>query len=269
VGALEGDKAEEMKIATWNVNGINAHHKHVLDWLTANSPDVLALQETQCHAARFPKGAFQQLGYEVAAVGDGGRSGVALLSRHPIGDVVDGIPGAIGPFTEPRLLRATVQGVRIVVGYAPNGKKVSAPNHQFKLGWLHLLRAVVEDEIDTYTDVVVVADLNIAPTDLDVWDAHHYRSRNLTSPVERNAFHELINIGLTDVVRASHPGQQLSSWWNRRGDFFDSDRGWRLDHILATQRLAATIQSTHIDRLARSIPGTSDHAPITATFRAQ
>jgi exodeoxyribonuclease III len=250
--------------ATWNVNGINAHVEQVTAWLATYQPDVLAIQETQCHSARFPNDRFEEIGYHVAAVGDGGRSGVALVSRQPTTDVVNGIPGAVGPFAEPRFVRATVNGIRYINGYAPNGRKVGAPEHHFKLAWLKLLQAVVEEEIRTYAHVVVAADLNIAPTDKDVWDAHHYRNRNLTSPQERAAFTELLEIGLTDIVRVAHPDTQLSSWWNRRGDFFTSDRGWRLDHLLVTSPLKSEIQRVHIDRSTRESPGGSDHAPILA-----
>jgi exodeoxyribonuclease III len=154
--------------------------------------------------------------------------------------------------------------VRVVCAYAPNGRKVGTDAHAFKVAWFELLRAVVEHADEP--DVVVAADLNVAPTDHDVWDAHRYRSRNLTSPEDRRAYQRLIDAGLVDVVRKHSGSEKLSSWWNRRGDFFESDRGWRLDHVLANSELAVHSVGVHIDREIRRLSGGSDHAPITATF---
>jgi exodeoxyribonuclease III len=254
-------------VATWNVNSIAAHERQVLDWLEVQQPTVLALQETQCSPSRFPKTGFHKLGYEIACVGDGGTNGVAIASLMPLTDIEHGIPGAHAPFDEPRFIAATVDGIRIVCAYAPNGRKVDTDPHRFKLAWFALLTAIIGYEIETHTNVIVAADLNIAPTDFDVWDAHHYRNRNLTSPSERAAFDELLATGLTDIVRAhTEPSQMLSTWWNRRGDFYETNRGWRLDHLLTTPSLAAQATKVTIDRATRAAPNTSDHAPTLAHF---
>jgi exodeoxyribonuclease III len=255
-----------LTVATWNVNSIAAHAHQVLAWLAAHQPSVLAMQETQCTAARFPRAEFEALGYEVTAHGDGGSNGVALASRVGLFDVGFGVAGATAPFDEPRILSARLNGdVRVICGYAPNGRKVGTDAHVFKVAWFELLRAVVEHSDET--DIVVAADLNVAPTNNDVWDAHRYRSRNLTSPEDRRAYERLIDVGLVDVVRKHSGSEKLSSWWNRRGDFFESDRGWRLDHVLASYELADRSLGVHIDREIRRLPGGSDHAPITASFR--
>jgi exodeoxyribonuclease III len=254
-------------VATWNVNSIAAHERQVLDWLEAKRPTVLALQETQCSSSRFPTAGFRKLGYEIASVGDGGTNGVAIASLKPISQVEPGMPGAHAPFDEPRFIAATIDEIRIVCAYAPNGRKVGTDPHRFKLAWFALLAAIVGYEIETHTDVIVAADLNIAPTDLDVWDAHHYRNRSLTSSSERAAFEKLLATGLVDIVRAhSEPNQKLSTWWNRRGDFYESNRGWRLDHLLATPSLAARTTTVTIDRATRAAANTSDHAPTLAHF---
>jgi exodeoxyribonuclease III len=255
----------ELTIATWNVNSIGAHLHQVLAWVKAHQPSVLAMQETQCTPSRFPRAEFGALGYDVAAHGDGGSNGVALLSRVGLHDVGLGVPGARAPFNEPRIVSIRLDNdVRVICAYAPNGRKVGTDAHAFKVAWFELLRAVVEN-VDEQ-DVVVAADLNVAPTDNDVWDAHRYRSRNLTSPDDRRAYQRLIDAGLHDVVRANFGSEKLSSWWNRRGDFFESDRGWRLDHVLANDSMASQCVGAHIDREIRRLPGGSDHAPITATF---
>jgi exodeoxyribonuclease III len=260
-----------LEIATWNVNSILAHEKQVLGWLESHAPTVLALQETQCSALRFPRAGFRALGYDVVAHGDGGANGVALASRVGLNDVQFGVVGAPAPFDEPRIIAANLEGsrVRVICAYAPNGRKVGTDAHRFKVAWFELLRAVVEQAMeDTDVDhVVVAADLNVAPTDNDVWDAHRYRNRNLTSPDDRRAYQRLIDVGLTDVVRAQNADGKLSSWWNRRGDFFESDRGWRLDHVLVTAPLAGACVGAHIDREIRRAVGGSDHAPIVARFR--
>ena len=261
---MGSDSLRSLSVATWNVNSVLAHERHVLDWIEANQPGVIALQETQCSAVKFPRSGFTALGYDVVAHGRGGANGVALASRFGLSDATVGVPGAVEPFDEPRLVSANVHGIRVISAYAPNGRKVGTDAHRFKLAWFDLLRAVV-DHLDE-TDIVVAADLNVASTDLDVWDATRYRSRNLTSPSEREAFGQLLDVGLVDVVRASLPDQQLSSWWNRRGDFFDSDRGWRLDHILASEGLAERVTGVTIDRSVRAIEGSSDHAPILVEF---
>jgi exodeoxyribonuclease III len=264
-----GRRLLEMKAVTWNVNGVFSHQDQVLRWVSKVQPDVVALQETQCDAARFPHAPFAEAGYRVVCAGSGGRNGVALLSRAPFTEVVIGVPGAVAPFTDARLIRATSNGVRVISAYMPNGRKVNTVEHQLKLGWLSLLAAVVQSELAMHTDVLLLADLNIAPTDDDVWDAHHYRNRNLTSPIERQAFADLIDVGLTDVVRAHHGPGKLSSWWNRRGDFFAENRGWRLDHVLASASMTSRLTKGGIDRSSRETHGNtdSDHAPVWAEFR--
>jgi exodeoxyribonuclease III len=259
-----------LEIATWNVNSIVAHERQVLGWLETHAPTVLALQETQCTSLRFPTAGFRALGYEVVAHGTGGANGVALASRVGLHDVQLGVVGAPAPFDEPRIVAGTLEGfgVRVICGYAPNGRKVGTDAHRFKVAWFELLRAVVEHAMEDsdVREVVVAADLNVAPTDDDVWDAHRYRTRNLTSPDDRRAYQRLIDVGLADVVRAQNADARLSSWWNRRGDFFETDRGWRLDHVLATAGLANNCVGAHIDREIRRAVGGSDHAPILARF---
>lgn len=247
-------------MATWNVNSLRAHAGHVLSWVEREQPDVLALQETMCSEREARHVGFAGLGYEVVAHGEGGRGGVALVSRYELEDVQRGVAGAAGPFAEPRLISATIDNLRFHGVYAPNGRKVGTPEHAYKLAWFRFLGAVVNAE--EATDVVILGDLNIAPSDRDVWDASRYRQRNLTSPAEREAFGALIETGLVDVVRAAHPTDRLFTWWNRRGDFYASDRGWRLDHVLASPTVAAQVSQVRVDRDVRGEPGAPDHAPL-------
>jgi exodeoxyribonuclease III len=233
----------------------------VLRWMEANEPDVVALQEIMCDARSFPRRGFLELGYEAVVHGRSSRGGVALLSRLPMSDVILGVPGAVEPFDEPRLVAATIGGARVYSIYAPNGRRVDTDAHRFKLAWFEFLAHVLEAELEDHNELILLADLNIAPADADVWDASRYRNRNLTSGPERVAYRRLIDLGLVDVIRSRAGEIPAFTWWNRRGDFYKTDRGWRLDHALASPALAGRVANASIDRLARAEPG-PDHAPI-------
>lgn len=252
-----------LSITTWNVNSVRAHLDQVVDWTERNRPDVLCLQETMVSAAAFPAARFEALGYLCAAVGTGGRNGVAVCSRVGLAQIESGIAGAVGPFAEPRLVAAVCGGIRVRCVYVPNGSSIGTAAHATKLAYFTFLREVVAADLRQPEPLVLAGDLNVAPTDLDVWDAHRYRRRNLTSPPERRSFEDLLSVGLVDSVRAAHPEESLFTWWNRRGDFYATDRGWRLDHLLVSACLAPTVGEVAVDRGERSTPGGSDHAPLT------
>jgi exodeoxyribonuclease III len=250
-----------VRLVSWNVNSIRAHEARVLRWVEANQPDVVALQEIMCDDRSFPRRGFLELGYQVVVHGRSARGGVALLSLLPMSEVTLGVPGAVTPFDEPRLVAATIAGMRVYSIYAPNGRKVGTEAHRFKLAWFEFLGRVLEAELEGNNELILLADLNIAPTDGDVWDASRYRNRNLTSGLERVAYQRLIDLGLVDVISDRAGANAAFTWWNRRGDFYETDRGWRLDHALASPAVAARISTASVDRLARAEPG-PDHAPI-------
>lgn len=251
-----------MRIVSWNVDSIRVRLPQVVDWVEKNSPDVLCLQETKCTDERFPRSTFEALGFTVATHGAGGRGGVAMLSRLGLDDIHLGIPGAVAPLDEPRCITATVEHLRLHTVYAPNGRKVGTHYHAIKLAWFKLLSAWIDIDSTDHRNVVLIGDLNIAPTDLDIWDASRYRKRNLTSPPERQAFTDLLTQGLTDIVRLELGDQHGYTWWNRRAGFFDTDRGWRLDHALASDGVAERVGGVWIDRHARAVERASDHAPL-------
>lgn len=260
-----------MKLATWNVNSVRARAERLGAWLDEHEPDVMCLQETQVADNRFPRSLLTSRGYEVATFGHGGHAGVAIASRCGLEDVVFGIPGAKAPFAEARNLSADCGGLRVHTAYAPNGRKVGTPPHAVKLAWFELLGAWLEiDGLDgdrpDALPMIVLADLNIAPADIDIWEPHRYRKRNLTSPVERTAFVTLLERGLNDCIREHFGQQHVFTWWNRRSDFYESDRGWRLDHVLAEPAVAERITDITVDRAERGMPGSSDHAPILVTL---
>lgn len=233
-------------------------------WIEANQPDVFCMQETKVSDRQFPHTPFRHAGYETAVAGSGGYGGVALLSKLGLDRVELGIPGAAAPLDERRTISANVRGLRIHTVYAPNGRKVGTRHHRVKLAWLELFRSwVVMDGLDDGVPTVVIGDLNIAPEDIDVWEPTRYRKRNLTSKDERLSFQRLLEVGLVDVVRRHHGDDAVFTWWNRRGDFYRSDRGWRLDHGLTDPATAARVTAVSVDRFERGREGSSDHAPLT------
>jgi len=257
-----------VKIVSWNVESIRAHHDQVIRWIDAEQPHVICMQETKAGPRKFPQQGFVERGYELAIHGgDDGRGGVAVASRLPMTDISLGIPGAVSPLDEPRAIAATVDGVRLHTAYAPNGRKVGTHAHQVKLAWFTLYTAWLQAERVEFERLLVAADLNIAPRDIDVWDASRYRKRNLTSPPERQAFDHLLDAAdLVDIVRHTHREQPVFTWWNRRSDFYETNRGWRLDHLLASPELAADVTGVSIDRTERGRPGSTDHAPLMVTL---
>lgn len=257
-----------MRIVTWNVDSIRARLAQVLDWVDAKAPDILCLQETKCRPIDFPAAPFEERGYLVVAHGgDGGRAGVAVLSRLTPGGVVLGVPGAVPPLDEPRSISFTAAGLRVHTCYAPNGRKVGTPPHRIKLAWFELfgnwltLDSLAPDR-DRPEPTLLVGDLNIAPCDIDIWEPARYRRRNLTSKAEREAFAALIDRGLIDIVRDHHGEDAVFTWWNRRSDFYETDRGWRLDHALASPDVAAAVDSVMVDRDERARQPGTDHAPL-------
>lgn len=256
-----------MRIATWNVESIRAHHDQIVTWTDTNDVDVLCMQETKCPADRFPLREMRALGYEVVIHGgEGGRGGVAVAHRVPIDDVILGIPGAVSPLDEARSIAFVVGDsapLRVHTCYAPNGRKVGTRHHEVKLAWFALFAAWLGIDRSEHPVQIVAGDLNIAPMDADIWEPARYRKRNLTSPRERQAFDAVLDDGaLVDSVRSRFGDDAVFTWWNRRSDFYETDRGWRLDHVLATPGADARIENLRVDRAERGRDGSTDHAPI-------
>lgn len=252
-----------MRLATWNVDSVRHRLPLILAWMDRHEPDVMCLQETKCPRERFPVRDFTERGYEVAPFGgDGGRGGVALLSRVGMDDPVLGIPGAVAPFNEARTVAATCGDLRVHTVYAPNGRKVGTDPHRLKLAWFELLGRWLDIDGLGERPIMLIGDLNIAPLDIDIWEPSRYRKRNLTSPPERAAFNSLLDRGFVDLVREQFGDDHVYTWWNRRSDFYESDRGWRLDHALADAGTAGRVGSVWVDREERGREGSSDHAPL-------
>ncbi|HEY0573101.1 MAG TPA: exodeoxyribonuclease III [Pseudonocardia sp.] len=252
-----------MRIATWNVNSVRSRLPRLLPWLDQRQPDVVCLQET-----KLPDDAFTELlgdefanrGYQVAHHGEGRWNGVALASRVGLDDVVRGLPGEPGfPHPEARAITATCDGLRFTSVYVPNGRTPDDPHYAYKLAWLAALRDTVAADPQ---HSVVCGDMNIAPTDADVWDPALFVGATHVTPAERAALGKLTALGLRDVVRDRWPDDRVFSYWDYRAGRFHQDLGMRIDLVMAAGPVAARVAAAWVDREARKGSAPSDHAPV-------
>ena len=253
-----------MRIATWNVNSVKQRVPRLLPWLDERHPDVACLQETKMSDDAFLEllgGDLAGRGYEIALHGEAAWNGVAILSRAGLEDVTVGLPGAPGfPHQEARAVAATCGGIRMVSVYVPNGREPDSDHYRYKLAWLASLRDAVAAAPDA---TVVCGDMNIAPTDEDVFDPEAYVGQTHVTPPERKALAEIETLGLHDVVRDRWPNEErVFSYWDYRAGMFHQDLGMRIDLVLATGVVADRVKAAWIDRQARKGKGPSDHAPV-------
>jgi exodeoxyribonuclease III len=252
-----------VRLATWNVNSVKQRVPRLLPWLDDRKPDVVCLQETKLTDDAFTEllGAeLESRGYETAVCGEATWNGVAILSRVGLDDVAPGVPGAPGfPHPESRAVSATCDGIRVVSVYVPNGRVPGSEHYEYKLAWLAALREMVAGGPE---DTIVCGDMNIAPTDEDVFDPDAYAGQTHVTPPEREALAELQAVGLRDVVRDRWPGERVFTYWDYRAGMFHQDLGMRIDLVLASEPVAERVQAAWIDRQARKGSGPSDHAPV-------
>jgi exodeoxyribonuclease III len=254
---------ESVRIATWNVNSVKQRVPRLLPWLDERRPDVVCLQETKLADDAFEAllgQALAERGYAVAAHGEPTWNGVAILSRVGLDDVVTGIAGAPGfPHAESRAVSATCGGIRVVSVYVPNGRVPGSEHYEYKLAWLASLREMVAAGPEA---TVVCGDMNIAPTDDDVFDPEAYVGQTHVTAPERAALAALQELGLRDVVRDRWPNQRVFTYWDYRAGMFHQDLGMRIDLVLASAPVAGRVRAAWIDRQARKGSGPSDHAPV-------
>lgn len=253
-----------MKIATWNVNSLKVRLPHVLEWLAANEPDVLVLQEIKQVTEVFPTEALTEVGYQSIASGQKTYNGVAVISKETPVDPVTDFPGFEDP--QRRILATTVDDVRIVNLYIPNGQSVGSEKYEYKLGWLSALHNFLENELSRYDKLVVLGDFNIAPADEDVYDPEKWGEDVLCSPAERKALRGLIDLGLTDVFRIFEQPEKSFSWWDYRAAGFRRNAGLRIDLILTSNSMAERCSKSYIDKEPRAWERPSDHTPVVAEF---
>lgn len=253
-----------MRVASWNVNSIRARLDLVLEWIEGRNPDVVCLQETKCTNEVFPTGRFEALGYEVAHHGVNHWNGVAIVSRVGIEAVQRGFRGhQEPPFDEPRFIGARCGGMRVASVYVPNGRSLDDAHYLYKLVWLERLRAELLLGGDLDTDLIVVGDFNVAPTDADIYDPSRWRRRTHASAPERAAIAALVDLGLVDLGVQSNE----FTWWNYR-TAPERNMGLRIDLALASQVLAARAPAIWVDVAARRTERPSDHAPVVIDFDA-
>ncbi len=273
-----------MRIATWNVNSLKARQEAVENWLTRTAPDILLIQETKLGDADAPVMAFAMAGYQLVHHGEGRWNGVAIAARNglAISDVVtnfgdgpvrDSGPGGTAgneddfdPFDEARMIAATVDDLRIASVYAPNGRVVGSEFYAGKLAWFERLGRWLDDEVAAGRggQLILGGDYNVAPADIDVWDAGAVHGGTHVSQAERAAVRLLQDRGLIDAYRARHDESGRYTWWDYRAGMFHKNLGMRIDLLLVGDAVAGRLVDAEIDRAARKGPPVpSDHAPLT------
>ncbi|NML46518.1 exodeoxyribonuclease III [Ramlibacter sp. G-1-2-2] len=258
-----------MKITTWNVNSLTARLQHVLDWTAANPVDVLCLQELKLTDDKFPLDVLRAAGYEHCAVfGQKTYNGVAVMSRHPLKDVVRNITGFEDEHS--RLLSVTVDApagaMRVVNGYFVNGQEPGSEKFAYKMKWLDGLREHVRAEMAQHERLVLLGDFNVAPEDRDSFDPEGLRETIHHTTEERTHFRELLSLGLVDSFRMFEQPEKSFSWWDYRMLGYQKNRGLRIDHILVSEALKPLVKACAVDRTPRKWKQPSDHAPVTVEF---
>ena len=253
-----------MKLATWNVNSLGVRLPQLLDWLAAHQPDAIVLQETKLTDDKFPQAEIEAAGYRAEWFGQKTYNGVALLSKTAAVDVVRNIPG----FTDPlaRVITGSVDGIRLVGAYFPNGQAPGTDKFEYKMQWLYGLRDWLRQEIAQHPKLVLLGDFNIAPDDRDVFDPVAWAGQIHCTDEERDHLKNLIGLGLVDAFRLFDQPLKSWSWWDYRNLAFRKNQGLRIDLILVSQALKASVQACTIDKAPRKNERPSDHAPVVLTL---
>lgn len=254
-----------MKIVSWNINSLRKRQEGLFAWLQATQPDVVCLQETKCPDDQFPALSLQAIGYHSACHGEKSYNGVAILAKTVLRDVRPSLCDEVAD-AQARVIAATVNdNVRVFSIYAPNGQAVGSPAYRYKLRWYQRLRdCLVREKLP---NLLVCGDFNVAPQDIDVYDANLWRGAIMCSEEERRALSDLYRLGLQDTLRLHHKEGGLFSWWDYQMRAFEKNRGLRIDAVLASKSLADRCTASGIEIEMRRISEPSDHAPVWAEFR--
>ena len=253
-----------MKLATWNVNSLAVRLPQVLAWLAEHPVDVLVLQETKLTDDKFPHAELAAAGWQAQWHGQRTYNGVALLSRSPATDVVRNIPGFDDE--QARVIAGTVDGVRTIGAYFPNGQAPDSDKFVYKMRWMTALRDWVRDELARHPNLVLMGDFNVAPEDRDVHDPVAWAGQIHCTPEERAQFAALVELGLVDAFRLFEQPPKSWSWWDYRNLAFRKNQGLRIDHILVSPALKARTTACIIDKAPRKNERPSDHAPVLLTL---
>lgn len=251
-----------MKIVTWNVNSIKVRVPHVCDYLRATSPDVLLLQETKVADDKFPALEIEDLGYSIAIHGQRTYNGVAILSKHPMEDVIRGLPGNTDD-DQSRYIEATIDGLRIGSLYLPNGNPLGTEKFDYKLRWMGHLRDHARTLLKDDVDFVLGGDWNIAPEAEDLYDPGAFLDDAIAHADSRALWREINYLGLTESFRALHPElAQAWSYFDYQRGAWEKNHGIRIDHVLLSPRVADRLEASGIDRDERGRTQPSDHVPV-------
>jgi exodeoxyribonuclease-3 len=245
---------------------MNVRQPHVIEWLQTHEPDVLVLQELKQVTEKFPADDLKAIGYHSIASGQKTYNGVAVISKTPATDPVTDFPDLDDP--QRRVLASTIENVRVINLYVPNGAEVGSEKYTYKLGWLASLRDFLDTELGRHEKLVVLGDFNIAPADADVHDPEKWGEAILCSPPERKALTDLIALGLTDVFRKFDQPEKAFSWWDYRAAGFRRNAGLRIDLILSSAAMTERCTACYVDKEPRTWERPSDHAPVVAEFDA-
>ena len=255
-----------MKIATWNVNSIRSRVERVAAWTERERPDVLCFQEIKTTDDGFPFDVFADLGYEMEVFGQKTYNGVAILSRLPMTQVVRNLPDD-EPEAPRRLIAATIDKVRIVNVYVPNGQSPESEKFVYKMDWLARLRAFLDETAKPGGSLVLLGDFNIAPEERDVRYPDLWRGHIHFHPKEHAALARITSWGLHDLLRKHHEEGGLYSWWDYRQLAFQKNNGLRIDLILGTKKMLNRCTGVEIHRDERKGESPSDHVPVVAEFK--
>lgn len=259
-----------LTIATWNVNSLNVRLEQLLNWLAEKPADIVCLQETKLVDENFPVERLGQAGYRCEFSGQKTYNGVAILLRQSTVREVGGIQAGIPDFADEqrRLIALTVDGLRVICAYVPNGQAVGTDKYAYKLRWIAALNRWLRDELARHPQLLVAGDFNVAPEPADVYDPEAWAGQVLFSDPERAAFRELLNLGLKDSFRLFDQPGRMFTWWDYRNLAFRRKQGLRIDHILMSGALAARCTACTIEVALRRLEQPSDHAPVVATVQA-
>lgn len=250
-----------MRIATYNVNGVNGRLPVLLRWLEETSPDIVCLQELKAPQEKFPERALQSAGYSAIWLGQKSWNGVAILAKgHEIHETRRGLPDDPDP-TQSRYIEAAVNGVLVAGLYLPNGNPSPGPKFDYKLRWFEAMTAHAAGLLNTGAPVVLAGDFNVMPTGLDVYKPERWLDDALFRPEVRQAFSALVGQGWTDALRTRHPGERIYTFWDYFRNAFSRDAGLRIDHLLLSPGLSGRLRAADVDRFVRAWDKTSDHAP--------
>lgn len=257
-----------MKLATWNINSLRVRLPQVLDWLAQNPVDALCLQELKLADEHFPLEAFTDIGYHAVWAGQKTYNGVAVISREPGCDTTRNLPGFDDP--QQRVIATTLPSpagpLRVISAYCPNGQAVGSDKYEYKLRWFATLHEWLKNELVAHPRLAILGDYNVAPADEDVHDPAKWEGDVLVSEPERQAFRDLLDLGLSDAFRLFPQPEKSFSWWDYRRFAFRRNAGLRIDHILLSEALRPLCTACEIDKAPRAWEQPSDHTPVVATL---